>query len=242
MTRFACVMGIVFVLTSSAAAQTTQTTITGTEDGVEVMPPTSSEQARDEKRSVYDKRVGGLVWLEATAGPSKFNVTQFRTLEIIPDQIAALIPRFVVSGPEFGAALRFRAKSVTIGARFKKADYEPFDLITAGLDLGFLVRAVPYVTPSFRLGLNYNTTTGGLALPGYGDLVQNVQTHGGGASLGMGLRIPIIKWISIAADFDYSIIGLAVRGTETITGGSFRAGTAGSAIAGMFALTIHLGT
>jgi hypothetical protein len=51
-----------------------------------------------------------------------------------------------------------------------------------------------------------------------------------------------VKWLSIAADFDYSIIGLVFQGNETVTGGSFTAGTAGTAIAGTFALTIHLGT
>jgi hypothetical protein len=110
------------------------------------------------------------------------------------------------------------------------------------LDLGFLIRAVPYVHPSIRVGFNYYTTTGGLVIPGFDNLVSNVRSHGGGASLGAGLRIPIVKWLSIAADFDYSIIGLVFQGNETTTGGSFTAGTAGTAIAGTFALTVHLGT
>jgi hypothetical protein len=57
------------------------------------------------------------------------------------------------------------------------------------------------------------------------------------------LRIPIVRWVSIAADFDYSIIGLVFRGTETVTGtgATVTAGTAGTAIAGTFALTFHLG-
>jgi len=195
-----------------------------------------------EKTKAYDKRVGGKVWLEATAGPSRFNATQFRTLDFIPAGVQALIPRVVVRGPEFGAALRFRAGSTTIGARYKRADYEPFDMTSIGLDLGFLIRAVPYVHPSIRLGFNYYTTTGGLVLPGFESLVTNVRSNGGGASIGLGLRIPIVKWVSIAAGFDYSIIGLVFQGNETVTGGSFTAGTAGTAIAGTFALTIHLGT
>jgi hypothetical protein len=110
------------------------------------------------------------------------------------------------------------------------------------LDLGFLIRAVPYVHPSIRVGFNYYTTTGGLVLPGFDNLVSNVRSNGGGASIGAGIRIPIVKWVSIAADFDYSIIGLVFQGTETLTRSSFTAGTAGSAIAGTFALTIHLGS
>jgi len=238
MKRFVCILGVALMMASGAAAQAMQTTISGGEDGVQITPP--AEQEDDKESSVYSKRVGGLVWLEATAGPSRFNVTQFRNLGFIPPEIASQIPSLVVSGPEFGAALKFLAGSTTIGGHFKKSVYEPFDLITVGLAFGFLIRAVPYVHPTIKLGLNYYTTTGGLA--GFETLITNVRTNGGGISTGLGLRIPIVKWISIAADFDYSIIGLAIRGTETIAGGPVTGGTAGTAIAGTFALTVHLGS
>jgi len=243
MKRFAFVLGAFSILTASASAQTTPDTFSVEQNGVS-LAGSSQEVVEDtpEKTKAYDKRVGGKVWLEATAGPSRFNATQFRTLDFIPAGVQALIPRVVVRGPEFGAALRFRAGSTTIGARYKRADYEPFDMTSIGLDLGFLIRAVPYVHPSIRLGFNYYTTTGGLVLPGFESLVTNVRSNGGGASIGLGLRIPIVKWVSIAAGFDYSIIGLVFQGNETVTGGSFTAGTAGTAIAGTFALTIHLGT
>ena len=235
---FACVLGLACLSASTVSAQPSHTTISGDSDGVTVTPT----QAQDDRRTrVYSNRVGGLVWLEGTAGPSRFNVTQFRSLDLIPPEIASQIPSLVVSGPEFGAALKFRAGSATIGGRFKKADYDPFDLITVGLDFGFLIRAVPYVQPTIKLGLNYHTTTGGLTVPGFEGLVTNVRTDGGGASIGLGLRIPIVKWVSVAADFDYSVIALAIRGTETVTGQSLTGGTAGTAIAGTFALTIHLG-
>lgn len=231
------------MLTAGAGAQALPGTFSGEQDGVGLVG--SNEEVREdapERSKAYDKKVGGKVWLEATAGPSRFDATRFRTLDIIPAGVQAQIPNVVVRGPEFGAALRFRAGSSTIGARFKRADYDPFDLTTVGLDLGFLIRAVPYVHPQIRLGLNYCTTTGGLVIPGFANLVGNVRSHGGGASIGAGLRIPLVKWVSIAADFDYSIIGLVFQGSENITGGNFTAGTAGTAIAGTFALTFHLGT
>ena len=244
MKRFAFVFAWVSVLAVGASAQTMPTTISADSSGVQLSGPNEGIADTPEKKKVYDKRVGGKVWLEATAGPSRYDATRFRSLDIVPAEARALIPRVVVSGPEFGAALRFRAGSSTIGARFKRADYEPFDLTQVGLDLGFLIRAVPYVHPSIRLGFNYATTTGGLVIPGFENLITNVRSHGGSATIGAGLRIPIVKWISIAADFDYSIIGLVFNGTETVsgTGASVTAGTAGTAIAGTFALTIHLGT
>jgi len=244
MKRFAFVVGASWILAVGANAQTLPDTFSVEQNGVSLTGPAEGEVVEDvpEKSKAYDKKVGGRVWLEATAGPSRFNATRFRTLDIIPASVQPLIPNVVVSGPEFGAALRFRTGSSTIGVRFKRADYDPFDLTTIGLDLGFLIRAVPYVHPSIRVGFNYYTTTGGLVIPGFDNLVSNVRSHGGGASIGAGLRIPIVKWLSIAADFDYSIIGLIFQGNETVTGGSFTAGTAGTAIAGTFAVTIHLGS
>lgn len=241
MKRFAYVLGVALMTTSGAAAQSAQTTISGDQNGVELTPP-ATEDRGDQESKVYNKKVGGLVWLEATAGPSRFNVTQFSNLGFIPPEISSQIPSLIVSGPEFGAAVKFRTGSTTVGGHFKKSDYEPFDLMTIGLDFGFMIRAVPYVHPTIKLGLNYYTTTGGFSLPGFENLLTNVRTDGGGASLGLGLRIPIVKWVSVAADFDYSVIGLAVRGDETLTGQSITGGTAGTAIAGTFALTIHLGT
>jgi hypothetical protein len=242
MKRFAFVLATLSMLAGSAGAQTTPMEISGDRDGVSLtgQGPEATEDA-PEKRKVYEKKVGGIVWLEATAGPSRFDATRFRSLDIIPSQVQSLIPSVVVSGPEVGAALRFRAGSSTIGVRFKRADYQPFDMTSVGLDLGFLIRAIPYVHPTIRMGFNYYTTSGGLVLPGFESLVSNVKSHGGGASIGAGLRIPVIRWVSIGAAFDYSIIGLVFQGNETVTGGSFTAGTAGTAIAGTFALTFHLG-
>lgn len=242
MKRFAFAFGMLSMLAGSAGAQSMPTTIYANQDGVQLKGPNAEAGAADdgEKKKAYEKRVGGIVWLEATAGPSRFNATQFRTLDLVPEQIASQIPSVVVSGPELGAALRFRTGSTTIGARFKRADYEPFDLTSIGLDLGFLIRAIPYVHPSIRLGFGYYTTTGDLGL---GDYISSVRSHGGGATIGAGLRIPIVRWVSIEAGFDYSIIGLVFKGTETVsgTGQTITAGTAGTAIAGTFALTIHLG-
>lgn len=245
MKRFAFVLGAFWMATLGASAQDLPGAFSVEQNGVSLTGD-RGEVVEDSpaRRKAYEKKVGGIVWLEATAGPSKFDVTRFRTLKIIPDQVSSFIPSVVVRGPEFGAALRFRTGSTTIGARFKHADYEPFNLTSVGLDLGFLIRAVPYVHPSIRLGFNYCMTTGGLIIPELQGDLNNVRSKGGGASIGAGLRIPIVRWLSIAADFDYSIIGLSFNGSynvPTIGAVGFTAGTAGTAIAGTFALTVHLG-
>jgi hypothetical protein len=202
MKRFAFVLGAFWILTAGASAQELPGTFSVDQNGVTLAGSGSGEEVPEdapEETKVYDKKVGGKVWLEATAGPSRFNATHFRNL----------------------------------------------DLTSIGLDLGFLIRAIPYVHPSIRLGFNYYKTTGGLVIPGFEGVVSNVRSQGGGASLGAGLRIPIVKWVSIAADFDYSIIGLVFQGNYDagpLGGGNFTAGTAGTEIAGTFALTFHLGT
>lgn len=248
MKQLALALMTITMLATSASAQSI-TTISGDDGGVELAGPTSrtEEDTGEEKRGPYDKRVGGIVWLEATAGPSRFDVTRFRTLDIIPDAAASFIPSVVVSGPELGAALKFRAGSSTIGAQFKRADYDTFNLTSVGLDLGFLIRAVPYVHPAISLGFSYYTTGSSVPIPELADVLSNVRGHGGGATIGAGLRIPVVRWISIAADFEYSIIGLVFNGDYQggvipgVSAGSFTAGTAGTAIAGNFALTFHLG-
>ena len=246
MKRFAWILGTCLLFAGSASAQS-MTTISADDSGLELTGPKGSDDAdTGQKRPIYEKKVGGIVWLEATAGPSRFDVTRFRTLDILPEAVQAAIPSVVVSGPEFGAALKFRAGSATIGARFKRADYEPFDLTSIGLDLGFLIRAVPFVHPSIKLGFSYYTTTGGVVVPdleGVGVTFNDLRSQGGGANIGIGLRIPVIRFISIAADFEYSIIGLVFDGTVSAFGqtSTVTAGTAGTAIAGNFALTFHLG-
>lgn len=244
---FALALTTMTVFAASASAQSI-TTISGDDSGVEISGPNQKTEAdTPEKRKAYDKRVGGLVWLEATAGPSRFDVTRFRSLDVVPEQFAGLIPSVVVSGPELGAALKFRAGSSTIGAQFKRANYDSFDLTSIGLDLGFLVRAVPYVHPAISLGFGYYTTGSGIPIPDYSNALSDVKSHGGGATIGAGIRVPVVRWISIAADFEYSIIGLVFSGNlqdgviPGVSGGSFTAGTAGTAIAGNFALTFHLG-
>ena len=140
-----------WVVTPSANAQEMKTTISAGDNGVELRGPKASTEPDDdgEKKKAYDKRVGGIVWLEATAGPSRFDATRFRSLDIVPAEFAALIPSVVVSGPEFGAALKFRAGSSTIGARFKRADYEPFDMTPSAWISAFSSGRSPMSTRRF---------------------------------------------------------------------------------------------
>jgi hypothetical protein len=192
---------------------------------------------------VYCKVVKGTLWIEGTAGPAKFNATKFRTINLLEDFGGNLSPKVVVRGPEYGAAIGAQLKIFSIGARFKYAKFDPFDLLTVGVDMGFLVKRVPFVHPYARLGLYYNTTRGGTVIPVLDQLLENEKTNGGGVSIGAGVRVPVIKWLSVAIGFDYTFIGLYVKG-DIINAApgedaEFSNGTVGGEISGTFALTVH---
>jgi hypothetical protein len=210
----------------------------------------SEEEASAEERDddgdpdcltkVYCKVVKGMLWIEGTIGPSKFNATKFRSFNLLEDfPGAGLTPSVIVKGPEYGAAIGAQFDLFSIGARFKYAKYDPFDLLTAGLDFGFLIKRVPWVHPYARFGLYYNTTRGGTVVPVLDQLLEDTKTNGGGASIGAGVRVPVIKWISIAIGFDYTFVALYVKGFNPATMDDFSNGTIGGEIAGTFALTIH---
>ncbi len=223
---------------SSDDVATTETSITY-EDAEEKRTPPEDDGDPDCLTKVYCKVVKGMLWIEGTFGPAKFNATKFRTLNLLEDFGGDLSPKVIVKGPEFGAAIGAQFKVFSIGARFKYAKFDPFDLLTAGIDMGFLVKRVPFVHPYARLGLYYNTTRGGTVIPLLDQLLEGPKTNGGGVSIGAGVRVPVIKWISIAIGFDYTVIALYVNGYDPINNEDFGNGTIGGEIAGTFALTFH---
>lgn len=189
---------------------------------------------------VYCKVVKGMLWIEGTIGPAKFNATKFRSFNLLEDfPGAGLTPSVIVKGPEYGAAIGAQFDIFSIGVRFKYANFDPFDLLTAGLDFGFLVKKTPFVHPYARFGLYYNTTKNGTVIPVLDQLLDDPKTNGGGASIGAGVRVPVIKWLSIAIGFDYTFVALYVKGFDPVQGEDFSNGTIGGEISGTFALTVH---
>ena len=198
--------------------------------------------------SIYRKKVGGIFFIEATAGPTRYNATKLADNIAgklnLPPGVEELAPKIKVSGPEFGGALGFKLGAFTLGARMRVADYDRFKLKTAGLDMNFLIRT-PYVHPYIRLGLNYNWLGGNkeALLPIIaGVSYSGLKVNGGGVTIGLGVRVPIIKYISFAAGVDVSVVAIYVRGSGTIFGvtDSYKAGALGIQTSGSFALTFHI--
>jgi hypothetical protein len=104
-----------------------------------------------------------------------------------------------------------------------------------GLDIQGIFRFIPWVHPMVRIDLFYGRTFNG---DPFDTGLTNLNVDGGGFTLGAGLRIPIIRWMSFAATFDWSMIGLAVRGNDS-SGGSVKTGALGQQLTATFALTFH---
>ena len=252
MARLIIALGVVLVASSSVKAQeATQRVLIGSDETDAAEKITTTEaviEYEDRKRpqeadsdcltNVYCKVVKGILWIEGTAGPAKFNVTRYRSFNLLGD-VGTLQPNVVTSGAEYGAGIGAQLDVFSIGARFKYGKFDAFDMIAAGLDFGFLVKRVPFVHPYARFGLYYNTVTNGSPIPGLDQILEDHKVNGGSVALGAGIRIPVIKWLSVAIGFDYSWVALYVSGYDTFNAEDFGNGTIGGEIVGTFALTVH---
>jgi hypothetical protein len=101
---------------------------------VEAAPAAEAE----EECEIYCKHVEGKLWIEGTAGPARYNMTQFRTFNVLPDGVGTLTPKVIVSGAEYGAGIGAQFDLVSVGGRFKYGKFGDFDLLSAGLDYSFV--------------------------------------------------------------------------------------------------------
>jgi hypothetical protein len=72
----------------------------------------------------------------------------------------------------------------------------------------------------------------------YGPALTNASSNGGGFTLGGGIRVPIVRWVSFSATFDWSFIGLSMQGDNT-SGVRLKNGITGQQFGGTFTLTFH---
>jgi hypothetical protein len=187
-------------------------------------PAPAGEQAappEEEKRSVYYKKVQGLLWIEAFAGPTSYDPDQFGSLGSQPNA-----PK--LTGPEGGLSVLAGLGGFGIGAFYRQANYTQYKLMKVGMEIQGTFRFIPYVHPMVRIDIGYARTFNGNP---YG--LTNADSDGLVFTGGVGLRIPIIRWMSIAASFDWSFVALSIRGNGA------QEWIAGQQLGGTFALTFH---
>lgn len=221
------IIASVLTLGSTASAQEDAEVGTVSDD------PTPTEAATPEKedeRGPYYKKTQGWLWMEFLVGPTAYDPDNYTALSISgspPD-----LPK--LHGPEYGGAIGLGLGGFWLGAFYRQAKYDVYKLMKVGLDIQGIFRFVPYVHPMVRIDLFYSKTFDGNP---YGLTDPNVD--GGGLTLGAGIRIPIIRWMSFSATFDWSMIGLAVRGTDPSDGTSVNDGIFGQQLGATFSLTFH---
>ncbi len=206
--------------------------------------------------SLYQSRVTGRLWIEAVAGPTKINLNKLKNLA--PSAVSQFeIPPIERQGPMYGVAAGVRFGFFMLGVRFDNSDYDLGTIKTLGIDMGFLMR-VPHVHPYVRINLAYAWADDnglvkaviGETFPGFEDLFRIDKIRGGAATVGAGLRIPVLRYLSIATGVDVAVIGLKFTGewdriffADTCdfdpSQCNLKSGTAGLAIKGSFALTFH---
>lgn len=202
-----------------------ETSTAAPEDTIENESPSPAEE--EEKRSLYHKKVLGKLRIEGFIGPSRYKPGAFAIDE---DTFAQTFGS--VKGPEFGVSLLGAASAEgvsSIGVAYRQANYDVFKLMKVGLAAQWAFRT-PYVHPMLRMNVGYAHIFDGAIFP---SPVDNSPEHGFFVTFGFGVRVPIIRWLSFAATFDWSLISLFSTGS-----GSGIA--AGSQIGGTFALTVHL--
>ncbi len=187
--------------------------------------PAETPAPEEEKRSVYYKKVQGLLWIEGFAGPSSYDPDQFGAPSGVDNA-----PK--LKGPEGGLSVLAGLGGFGIGAFYRQANYTQYKLMKVGMEIQGTFRFIPYVHPMVRLDIGYARTFDGNP---YG--LTNSDSDGVVFTGGVGIRIPIIRWMSIAASFDWSFVALSLRGDSA--GGRVQSWIAGQQLGGTFALTFH---
>jgi hypothetical protein len=225
------------LLGSSASAQDAADTATESSAVTDAAPaePAASEptaeaaKEEEKKRSPYYKKVQGWLWIEGFLGPTSYDPDQFGSLSLsgVPNA-----PR--AKGPEGGFSVFLGLGGFEIGGFYRQANYTQYKLMKVGLEMQGTFRFIPYVHPIVRIDIGFakmfqgnpygltNTDSGGIALTG-----------------GVGVRIPIIRWMSFAATFDWSFVGLSMRGDIPGSTTRFQSWILGQQFGATFALTFH---
>ncbi len=201
----------------------------GTSKAAPAQAAPADQAPEEEKRSPYYKKVQGWLWIEGVVGISSYDPDQFGSLSLGTGAGGAPKER----GPQWGFSLGTGfGGGFFLGWYYRQASYSDYKLLKTGLEFQPTIR-IPYVHIMFRVDIGFARMFDGNA---WG--LTGVNNGGVDTTFGVGLRIPIVRWMSFAANFDWSYIGLAMRGTDS-GGNSVDSWVSGQQLAGTFALTFH---
>jgi hypothetical protein len=212
-----------------AAEEATTESVPAPGEPAAAEPAPEAPNEEEDKRSPYYKKVQGWLWLEGVVGVSSYDPDQFGALSLGTGVAGAPKKR----GPQWGFSLGTGfGGGFFLGWYYRQANYDDYKLMKTGLEFQPTIR-IPYVHIMFRADIGFARMFSGNA---WG--LTGVNNGGIDTTFGVGLRIPIVRWISFAANFDWSYIGLSMRGTDP-TGIAINSWVSGQQLAGTFALTFH---
>jgi hypothetical protein len=221
---------LLFSSTVSAQEEGADTPVAEQAPAPEAAPAAAPQPAppEEDKRSPYYKKVRGWLWLEGVAGVASYDPDQFGTLKL---GTAPNAPK--QRGPQYGFAVGTGfGGPFFLGWYYRRANFGDYKLMRTGAEFQPTIR-IPHVHIALRLDIGLARIVDGNP---YG--FTDVSNGGLDFTAGVGLRIPIVRWISIAATFDWSYIGLSMRGTDS-SGVRQTSWINGQQLAGTFALTFH---
>jgi hypothetical protein len=232
-------IGGLLVLQSSASAQEEAGTAYESPEASEEAPAPAAEPSsaapsdapkEEKKRGPYYKKVQGWLWLEGFAGPSGYDPDAHGRLNIGGSPANA--PK--VKGPEYGFAVGTPfGGGFFLGWFYRRANYDSYGLMKTGLEFQPTIR-IPYVHVMFRVDLGFAKMVNGNAYPE----LTNVDNGGIVATGGVGIRIPVVRWISLVGSVDWSYIGISIRGDDS-GGTRVSSWISGRQVTGTFGLTFQ---
>lgn len=220
-------IGGLLVLQGTAFAQEDANTATEPAAGEETTSAPPSDAPKDEKeRGPYYRKVQGWLWLEGFAGPSGYDPDAHGSLSLGGGSFAA--PK--VKGPEYGFSVGTPfGGAFFLGWFYRRANYDGYGLMKTGVEFQPTIR-IPYVHVMFRVDLGYAKMVNGTP---YEAQLTNVKNGGIVATGGVGIRIPIVRWISLVGSVDWSYIGISIRSDQGT------AWVSGRQVTGTFGLTFQ---
>jgi hypothetical protein len=208
----------------TASAQEEVGTVTESTAAAE---PASEPPKEEEKKSPYYKKVQGWLWLEGVVGASSYDADNFGSVGGNNPNA----PR--VRGPEAGFSVGTGfGGGFFLGWFYRQANYGEYKLLKTGVEFQPTIR-IPYVHVMFRVDLGFARMSGGNPY-----MLTNVDNGGIVASGGFGLRVPLVRWMSLFGTFDWSFVGLSMRGDDS-NGSRVSSWILGQQFGGNFGLTFH---
>ena len=228
------IIGFLFIGTTAYAQDAADSAMGSTADATQAPDEPTPDTAKEDekKRSPYYKKVKGWLWIEGFAGPSNYDPDRFGSLNFSSGG-GPNAPR--VKGPEGGFAVGTPfGGPFFLGWFYRQANYGNYGLMKTGLEFQPTIR-IPYVHIMFRVDLGFAKMINGNP---YG--LTDLSNRGIVATGGVGIRVPIVRWISFVGSVDWSFVGLSLKGTEPGgTGQSFNSWVLGRQVTGTFGLTFQ---